>query len=187
MINVTSNITVVIQAKLDQIKVLAGNPDPILRTVALAVLPEIKQRVHIDGKDSSGSQIGIYTPEYMKVRTGNFDNSGRFVKGKNKGDVKDSGLFTKGVNKGNPRPKYNRTDDTKVVLSLTRQMENDLNVVQSDTGYGLGYLNPDNYKKALWCEETYKKTILTELTKDETDLANNTATEFLPEYLKSIE
>ena len=200
MINVTSNINIVIQAKLDQIKALAGNPDPVLRTVAMAVLPEVKHRVHVDGLDSTGAQIGTYTPEYMVVRTGAYKNADRKTKGINKGDLKNSGKHTKGLNvrvygtivvdtnkAGTNRPAYNRSNDTKVVLSLTRQMENDFTVVQSDTGYGLGYLNPDNYQKALWCEETYKKPILTQLTKEETELATNTAIEFVPEYIKSFE
>ena len=40
--------------------------------------------------------------------------------------------------------KYNRTSDTKVIFSLTRQMENDFSVVaanpiKTSTGYGLGF------------------------------------------------
>jgi hypothetical protein len=199
MIKVTSNISVVIKAKLDQIEALRKNPDPILRTVALAVLPELKHRVHIEGKDSSGGQIGTYSPGYMKIRTGDFANAEKISKGANKGKLKNAGKFTEAaisLNKqtgvfntdkvGQARPKYNRSSDTKVILSLTRQMENDLAVVATGTGYGIGYLNPDNLKKARYCELTYKKKILTKLTKGEIDLAKKTAVEFTPEYLKSV-
>ena len=184
MISVSTNIKVVLQAKLAQIQELQNNPDPILRTVALAVLPELKHRVHVDGKDSSGAQIGNYSPGYMVVRTGDYKNADRKTKGAKKGELKNAGKYTKGLNikvhgmivedtskVGLNRPKYNRTNDTKVVLSLTRQMENDLTVVQTGNGYGIGYLNPDNFKKAMWCEATYEK---------------NTVINFLPEYLKIL-
>lgn len=183
MINYNSNINVIVAATLEKVQALKNNPDPILRTVALAVLPEMKHRVHVEGKDSSGGQIGTYSPGYMVIRTGNYKNAGRVTKGKNVGKLKNAGTNTK---TGAVRPKYNRTPDTKVVLSLTREMENDMSVVPSGNGYGIGYLNPDNLKKAKYCEETYNKKILTKLTTGERELAKNTAEEFLPEYLKAI-
>ena len=200
MINYSSNIRIIIKGKLDQIKDLKDNPDPLLRTVALAVLRALKKRVHIDGKDSTGKSIGTYSEGYMKVRTGNFLNAGKFTKGAKKGNLKDAGTFTDAtirLNKntgvftgedkvGKPRPKYNRTADTKVILSLTRQMENGLFVVPSGNGYGIGYLNPLNRKKADYCEATYGKKILTKLTKEEIDLAKETATEFTTQYLKNL-
>lgn len=198
MIEFTSNMKEIIDQKLQQLKELKNNPDPILRTVALAVLPELLVRVHKDGKDSSGNQIGTYSPGYMKVRTGNYQNSGRVSRGKNKGALKDAGKYTRGTNYkiygtivedtpkvGLARPKYNRTTDTKVILSLTRQMENDTSVIDTPEGYGIGYLNPFNYQKALWCEETYKKPILTKLTDQEEQLAIKVAQEFTNDYLKS--
>jgi hypothetical protein len=206
MISVSTNINVIVKAKLEQIQALKSNPDAILRAVAMAVLPEMKRRVHVDGKDSSGSQIGNYSKGYMVVRTGNYRDAAKHKKGDKAGQYKEKkkageagkyvdrirlsnkeyGIFTGYEKTGTNRPVYNRTTDPKVVLSLTRQMENDLNVVPSGNGYGIGYLNPDNFKKAVWCEETYKKKILTKLTKEEVELAKKTAIEFLPEYLKTI-
>lgn len=200
MITLTSNLEVVIRAKLEQIQELKSNPDPILRTVAIAVLPEMKHRVHVEGKDSNGGEIGTYSPGYMAIRTGNFQNSKRTKTGdyktkKKKGDAgvftdrtirlnKNVGVFTGEEKVGINRPVYNRSTDTKVILSLTRQMENDMNVVDTATGYGIGYLNPDNRKKADYCEATYGKNILTKLTDGERELARKTAEDFLPEYLK---
>jgi hypothetical protein len=205
MLSVSTNIGIIITAKLEQLTALKNNPDPILRTVAMAVLPELKKRVHIEGKDSSGSQIGTYSPGYMVVRTGNYKDAAKFKKGEKAGQFKDkkkageAGRFTnKAVSisnkeygifndrSGENRPIYNRTSDTKVILSLTRQMENDLNVVASGNGYGIGYLNPENYKKAIWCEATYKKKILTKLTKEEFEIVKKTAEEFTPQYLKTL-
>lgn len=199
MISYSSNIKIVVKAKLEQIQVLRNNPDPVLRTVALAVLPELKHRVHVDGLDSSGSPIGTYSPGYMKIRTGDFLNADRKTKGAKKGELKNADKYTKGSDikifgtivqetskVGQNRPKYNRTSDPKVVASLTRQMENDTSVIQTGNGYGIGYLNPLNFKKALWVEETYNKPILTKLTTGELELAKKTAIEFTPEYLKAI-
>lgn len=51
------------------------------------------------------------------------------------------------------RTPYNRTCDTKMIFSLTRQMENDFFLTESDliktsTGYGLGFKNLFNAEKA---------------------------------------
>ena len=72
------------------------------------------------------------------------------------GDYKSSYLKT--------RERYNRTEGKKVVLSLTRQMENDLSVVVDGDSIGIGFKNPDNYEKAVFLEEKYQKHILSQLT-----------------------
>jgi hypothetical protein len=191
-----SNVSRIIGQMKAKLISLQANPDPMLRTVALAVLPEVKKRVHIDGKDSSGKQIGIYSPGYMVLRTGAYKNAGRISKGKNKGKLKDAGTFTDrtiqldkntgvftGEDKvGKARPRYNRTSDTKVILSLTRQMENDLSVLPTGNGYGLGYNNPDNFKKSQWNEQTYKKDIW-KLTAEEKELAKKVAVEYVQDFL----
>lgn len=201
MISVTTNLKVIVQAKLDQIRALKENPDAILRTVALAVLPEMKNRIHIEGKDSAGGQIGTYSNSYMAVRTGNYLNSkktktGEFKTKKGKGEA---GKFTKGTNTkifgtiveetpkaGGNRPVYNRTADTKVIASLTRQMENDMTVLPSGRNYGIGYNNAENKKKSEYVEATYDKKIFTKLTKEERELSVKTAQDFLPEYLNNL-
>jgi len=89
----------------------------------------------------------------MKVRTGVFINSLKSKSGK----LKNAGVFSKGKNKGAPRPRYNRTADTKVIASLTRQMENDEKVIAIPKGYGIGFSNPLNYNKSQWVEATYNR------------------------------
>lgn len=37
--------------------------------------------------------------------------------------------------------KYNRTSDKKIIVSLTRRLENDWGVISTDKGYGIGFLN----------------------------------------------
>lgn len=194
MINLNSNLRIVVQAKLHQVEALKGNIDPVLRTVALTVLPELKERVHVRGMDSNNQQIGTYSKGYMVVRTGNYKDGAKYKKGAKAGQYKekkseakgDAGVHSKGANAGANRPVYNRTSDTKVIWSLTRQMENDLTVVAVGRAYGIGYLNPFNRQKVTWLEEMYDKKVLTKLTADERQLALQTAKNFLPEYLKEL-
>lgn len=59
------------------------------------------------------------------------------------------------------RKKYNRGSDPKVILSLTRQMEQDFvsGPIATQNGYGLGFKNQANYDKSQYVEQTYKKKI----------------------------
>lgn len=187
----TSNISVIVGGLQNQLQGLKNNPEPVLRACAIAVIPEMRVRIHKDGKDSSGNQIGTYSPGYMKIRTGDFGNSKRVTRGPNKGKLKDSGTFTKKAAEdkaGTKRPNYQRSTDPKVIVSLTRQLEQDYAIVPTENnGVGIGFNNPHNLDKARWVEETYKKPILTQLTTEEEELVERTATEFLPEYLKTFE
>lgn len=138
-----------------------ADTDKMMRTAATTVLGLMKVRVHTEGKDSNGNQIGTYSEAYMKVRTGNFSNSTKVTKGKNTGKLKDAGVFTnKSAKAGSARPKYNRTADPKVIASLTRQMENDEKVIPLGAAhYGIGFSNKHNFDKSQWVEATYQKKI----------------------------
>jgi hypothetical protein len=157
--------------KMDiQKKLSIEESDKLLRTIASTLTGVMRDRVHVQGKDSNEQQIGTYTPEYMKVRTGNFKSS----------------KTVRGVNKGQARKKYNRTSDTKVILSLTRQIENDMSVCERNPikipyGYAIGYQDDFNYDKLLWCEETYKKKILTKLSKNEEILVDEIVKNYVGE------
>lgn len=154
----------------------------LLRPVAIEVLPMMTERIHQEGKASDGGQIGTYSNGYMKLRTGNYGNSGVFKRGKNKGKLKDSGVFTRGAQKGQPRPKYNRSADTKVIVSLTRQLENNWSVLETQKGYGIGFTNPFNADKLRWVEEM-KDRIISNLTTEEIDYAFERINELVAEAL----
>lgn len=47
---------------------------------------------------------------------------------------------------------HNRTPDKKVIVSLTRQLENDWAVIATPKGYGIGFKNRFNLQKARWVE-----------------------------------
>lgn len=98
--------------------------DKLIRAVAAGAAGELRRRVHVEGKKTDGNAIGTYEGKYLKLR----------------------------------QKKYNRTSDTKMIFSLTRQMENDLFLVAGSNpedvpiklndGYGIGFKNPLNAKKA---------------------------------------
>lgn len=152
-----------IKLTLDQLK----NPEYLIRPVCFGLIDLITKRIHIDGKASDGAAIGTYSTGYMKVRTGDFGNSVRFKRGAKKGQVKNAGTNTR---TGKPRPQYNRSNDPKVIISLTRQLENDYTVIATEKGYGIGFKNSHNFQKSQWVQMTYNKRIF-DLTKEEEQYA----------------
>ena len=64
------------------------------------------------------------------------------------------------------REKANRGEDRKVIVSLTRQLENDWAVVATTKGYAIGFNNSLNFQKAGWVEGNQKK-IIFNLSSDE--------------------
>ena len=165
MISISTNIPQVVDRLKIKLSALADK-DKVMRTVATGMLTAVSLRIHADGVATDGGQIGTYSEGYMKVRTGNF-RTPEISRGKKKGEV---------------RPRYNRTNDTKVVISLTRQMEDDFSIQPTQEGYGLGYNNPDNFKKVAYVEHTYNKKIFA-LTENEKKVAVEIALDAVKEII----
>lgn len=55
--------------------------------------------------------------------------------------------------------KYKRDASNKVIVSLTRQLENNWSVIATQSGYGIGFTNPFNLQKARWVEANKGKII----------------------------
>lgn len=144
--------------------------DMMSREMAFTIAGEMRTRIHEQGKDSSGSEIGSYSPQYMRVRTDKLPPQ-----------------FTRGAKKGQTRPKFNRTANTKVVASLTRQMENDMTAgpIKTTDGYGIGFRNPDNYDKSQFVENTYGKKIFS-LTQEEKQKAKAIAEDFINRSIQKL-
>lgn len=81
------------------------------------------------------------------------------------------------------RPKFNRSKDAAIIVSLTRQLENDWSVISTDKGYGIGFKNIFNYKKARYVE-AIKKRVIFDLTVSEKEFAINRVNELVSEALK---
>lgn len=78
------------------------------------------------------------------------------------------GIYNRGYMRR--RKKFNRGPSKKVIVSLTRQLENDYSVVATDRGYAIGFKNIYNYKKARWVE-VIKDRIIFNLTSQEQQYA----------------
>jgi hypothetical protein len=68
------------------------------------------------------------------------------------------------------RKRNKRGNDTKVIVSLTRQLENDWSVMETPKGYGLGFTNSFNAEKLRWVGEIKGKD-LGQLSESEIDYA----------------
>jgi phage gpG-like protein len=158
MITIRSNVLLVTANLIKKMHAIA-DIQSILRPVAVDVLNMMTERIHEKGIAADGGQIGTYSPRYMKLRTGNYKNSSRYTRGTKAGKAKDAGLHLRGKNIGKARPRYNRTNDTKVIVSLTRQLENDWAIIGTAKGYAIGFNNPFNAKKMRWVEGIKKKKI----------------------------
>ena len=132
---------------------VAVNTDKMLRSIATSLCALIRTRVHEDGLNSKGAPIGVYSPAYLKQR-------------------EKRGLLP----------------DKKVVLAYTLEMQKDFGIGAtaptplSEGGYGLGFKNPDNAKKAEWNRERYGDFYQT--TKQERELALKIAARFIENAFK---
>jgi hypothetical protein len=68
------------------------------------------------------------------------------------------------------REKAGRGKSTKVIVSLTRQLENNWSVLETTNGYGIGFTNPFNADKLKWVAEMKGK-VIAELSTSELDYA----------------
>jgi hypothetical protein len=80
--------------------------------------------------------------------------------------------------------KYKRDASSKVIVSLTRQLENNWSVIATQNGYGIGFLNPFNLQKARWVEGIKDKTIFA-LSKSETQYVVERINELVSDALNT--
>lgn len=82
------------------------------------------------------------------------------------------------------RPKFGRKEGSKVVLSLTRTMENAMILYPIPHGTGIGYSTAEQLQKARWCEQTYNKKIFSP-TAEERNMVNKIGEEYINKYLNA--
>lgn len=124
--------------------------DKMTRLQAVTLMAAMRDRIHVQGKDSNGTPIGTYTPAYIKYT----------------------------------RVKAKRGVDNKVILSLTRALEDSYEVYPIENGYGIGFNTMESMQKARWCEDTYKKPIFAP-TPEEEALVKQIADDFIAKYCLS--
>lgn len=123
--------------------------DKMTRLQAVTLMAAMRDRIHVQGKDSNGTPIGTYTPAYIRSRI-----------------------------------KAKRGTDNKVILSLTRALEDSYEVYPIENGYGIGFNTMESMQKARWCEDTYKKPIFAP-TAEERALVKQIADDFIAKYCAS--
>ncbi len=64
---ITSNIPFVVGNILAAFRQI-DNPETVSRAAALAVMPELRNRIHVEGKRTDGGAIGSYSNSYLKIR-----------------------------------------------------------------------------------------------------------------------
>lgn len=121
--------------------------DKMTRLQAVSLIAVLRERIHVQGKDSQGAPIGTYTPAYIRYA----------------------------------RSKAKRGTSNKVILSLTRAMENSYEIRPIANGYGIGFTTAENLKKARWCEDTYNKPIFAP-TAEERALVKQIADDFITKH-----
>lgn len=98
-------------------------------------------------------------------------------------DGGDIGTYSHGYLKQRQRKPYNRTSDSKIIVSLTRQLENDWSLIATKTGYGIGFKNSFNMKKARWVEQIKDKVIF-HMTTGEFNYAKERLNELVNQAMK---
>jgi hypothetical protein len=63
-----------LQGKLSKM-VSQQSLDTLCRTIAQTMLGEVRDRVHIEGKNANNAQIGQYSPDYIKVRVRKYNRT----------------------------------------------------------------------------------------------------------------
>lgn len=146
----STNLPTVLQTV--NLKLTNMQRDRMTREQAFSLLAVMKDRIFVQGKDSNGSQIGTYTPAYIRVRNSK---------------------------------KYRRGTDSKVIISLTRQLEDGCHVealTTGEIGYAITLRTQEDMQKARWCEETYKKPIFAP-TAEERAMVMQIADDFIAKHL----
>lgn len=103
--------------------------------------------------------------------------------------IHQDGLDSQGNPIGTYSPSYikyrsghKRGTDPRVILSLTRSMENSMELYPIENGTGIGFSTRENWQKAKWCEQTYGKLIYTP-TLQEKQLVLAIGTDYINKHL----
>lgn len=111
-----------------------------------------------------------------------------------KADDSQIGTYTNPYLKRRQNKPYNRTSDSKIIFSLTRNMETQFSVIATAKGYGLGWTDSGggsglskgkttNFDKANFLEQRFGKVY--SLTSKEKEQVKKTTEEFLKQSLNT--
>jgi len=136
--------------------------DKAIRTASTNMLGDFVQRIHVDGKASDGTEIGKYGTKPIYINPINspqkFKPEGKTGKTtfEKTGQPHKTKYFDGGYKAF--RETVGQVSD-KVVLTLSGGLQNQLSVIPTDNGYGLGWQNEEMFKRANALEIKYGKQI----------------------------
>lgn len=173
MIRVKTNINSVISSlngKISSFLPGAENYDGLLRTVATSMIGVVKTRIHEQGKAADDNIIGEYSTKPLYI--GSSGNPGskklfgkpvgktgksEFASGKKKGQPHTSKYYSGGYKQF--KTEIGRNQLGTVNLSLSGQLNNQLNVQPTSRGYGYGWPDTEKLRRAIGLEKKYRKKI----------------------------
>lgn len=121
----------------------AVKSEKAMRTALTSVLAIHKQRIFQNGKDASGSDIGVYSKKPASISR--------------KNQARDTGhtyfpggydQYKREIGKGGKK-NYRNTD----------QMQMDYGIIQNGTEFGFGFQNAENYNKSQWLQDMDDKDV----------------------------
>jgi hypothetical protein len=190
MIRVVTNVPEVIRSlngKIESFFPGAGNYEGLLRTVATTTMAEMKTRIHENGLASDGTLIGKYSRKPMYVsKSANVGRSfgrpiGKTGKSKFKSGADHSSRYFPG-GYDEYKTTIGRNKLGSVNLSLSGQLNSQLSIQPTETGYGIGWEDAEKFKIAKAMEKKYGKKIWA-LTEEEKTLTITTAKNYLKRAL----
>jgi hypothetical protein len=155
----------------------------ILRTIATSMNGVMVTRIHEQGVASDGSKIGAYDTKPIYVNptksTRSFPVGGK----SGKTEFISTGLphKTKYFEDGYSgfKTAVGKNEIGSVNLNLSGQMQNQLSVIETSDGYGLGWSDSEIYKRAVFFEDAKYKKEIWGLTDEELEQVNLIAGENL--------
>ena len=181
-----SNMTEVITLLVSRINSVAqgvANHSKIARIASESILSEVVERIHTKGLASDNTAIGKYSTKPIYVSTSSNVGSKKAFGapvGKTGVDMFKSGkkhrsrYFQGGYNEF--KTSIGRNQLGSVNLTLSGQMQNQLAVLPTNGGWGIGFQNAELLKRAVMFEtQKYKKQIWA-LTADEKNMLKEVIT-----------
>lgn len=161
-----------IKLRLEGLDSRSEDGSRIIRTAALNVVAEMRDRVQLHGQSSDGTEIGKYStkPMYVSLKANPGKSLGRplgklyhgkrrsvFEGGKKKGQDHTSRFFQRGYDEY--KSAIGRNTIGKVNLTLTGQMMGLLAVFPTDNGWGIGWADVSFAKRSRFFSKKYGTSI----------------------------
>lgn len=188
MISITTNLPQILAPIIANLN-SAELADKVTRIVAVEMLGEMRARIHQQGMAADGGDIGKYStaPLYVSVKqnvgksfgaplgkpNANGKRFSKFASGKKAGQSHKSRYFERGYE--GYKNAIGRNVIGKVNLSLSGQLDAQFTLIQTPSGWGLGWLDAEKIKRAKALQDKKYRKKIWALTDEEAAKAVTTA------------